>query len=195
MLRSLVSLAKRAYVEGVSAASSARRVIQAVAQSPVSEKVADAQGTLYRPVLARVRRSVFHTDVLGHSMHPMLTDVTIGCWLSASVLDVFGGSAARGSARLLVAAGVASAVPTSPAGAADWTDLSGTDRSIGAVHAAGTDVATFLFLGSLIARVRGHDARGSKLALAGNTVMVGAGFLGGHLALARGAARRAPAAS
>jgi len=33
---------------------------------------------------------------------------------------------------------------------------------------------------------------GTKLALAGNLVMAGAGFLGGHLALNRGTARRAP---
>lgn len=41
-----------------------------------------------------------------------------------------------------------------------------------------------------VARVRGRHPAGSKLALAGNLVMAGAGLLGGHLALNRGTARR-----
>jgi hypothetical protein len=58
----------------------------------------------------------------------------------------------------------------------------------------GTDAATFLLLGSLVARMWGRHAVGTKLALAGNLVMAGAGFLGGHLALNRGTARRTPSA-
>ncbi len=85
-------------------------------------------------------------------------------------------------------------VPTAFAGAADWAGLSGAERRIGAVHALGTDAATFLFAGSLIARLRGRHRTGTKLALAGNVVIAGAGFLGGHLALHRGTARRTPSA-
>jgi hypothetical protein len=54
----------------------------------------------------------------------------------------------------------------------------------------GTDLATFLFVGSLVARLRGRHAAGVRLGLAANLVMAGAGFLGGHLALNRGTARR-----
>lgn len=108
--------------------------------------------------------------------------------MSAFVLDVVGGAGSRRAATLLVAAGVASAVPTAVAGAGDWAETSGDERRIGAVHALGTDVATFLLIGSLVARLRGRRATGAKLALAGNLVMAGAGFLGGHLALSRGTA-------
>jgi hypothetical protein len=38
--------------------------------------------------------------------------------------------------------------------------------------------------------MRGRYAAGTEFALAGNLVMMGAGFLGGHLALNRGTARR-----
>lgn len=174
----------------MSSANLAQRVLRTVGESPVSERVADVQERFYGPLLRWARRSIFHTDALGHSVHPMLTDVTLGCSLSASVLDAVGGSGARRSAAVLVASGVIAGGPTAIAWAADWTELSGTDRSIGAVHAAGTDIATLLFFGSLIARLRGWDAGGARLALAGNAVMVGAGFLGGHLALSRGTARR-----
>ena len=90
--------------------------------------------------------------------------------------------------------GVLESVPTAIAGAADWADLSGTERRIGAVHALGADTAIFLFTGSLVARLRGRHRTGTKLALAGNLVIAGAGFLGGHLALNRGTARRDPLA-
>ncbi len=174
----------------MSAVSLPRRTAQAVAESPVSERVADAQAFVYGSVLELARRSPLHSDVLGHSLHPVLTDLTLGCWTSATLLDVAGGSGARQAATLLTMAGVLVAVPTAVAGAADWAEMTGSERRVGAVHALGTDVAIFLFAGSLVARKRGRHAAGVRLAALGNLVMVGAGFLGGHLALNRGTARR-----
>ena len=167
-------------------------MVGAVSESPVSERVAHAQELLYGPAMEWARRSPLHTDALGHSVHPMLTDVTLGCWLGASILDLAGGAGSRRSANLLVGVGLIASGPTAIAGAGDWAEMSGTERRIGAVHALGTDAATFLLLGSLVARRRGRYAAGTKFALAGNLVMMGAGFLGGHLALNRGTARRTP---
>lgn len=181
-----------AYLEGVASVPVAQRVVRAVSDSPVSERVSRAQELVYGPVIEWARRSPLHTDALGHSVHPMLTDVTLGCWLGASILDVAGGSGSRRSANILVGTGLIASGPTAIAGAGDWAEMSGAERRIGAVHALGTDAATFLLLGSLVARMRGRYAAGTKLALAGNLVMVGAGFLGGHLALNRGTARRTP---
>ncbi len=167
-----------------------QNVARAVGESPASGRVADAQQFIYGPVLDWARRSPLHTDALGHSVHPLLTDLTLGCWNSASLLDLAGGIQARRAATLLVGAGLAAAVPTAVAGAGDWAEMSGAERRIGAVHALGTDIATFLLLGSLLARLRGRYSAGTKLGLAGNAVAAGAGFLGGHLALNRGTARR-----
>jgi uncharacterized membrane protein len=167
-----------------------RRAAQAVAESPVSERVADAQRFVYAPVLELARRSPLHSGVLGHSLHPVLTDLTLGCWTSATLLDVVGGPSSRHAATLLAGSGVAVAVPTAVAGAADWAEMTGSERRVGAVHALGTDIAIFLFMGSLVARLRGRYVAGARLGAVANLVMVGAGFLGGHLALNRGAARR-----
>lgn len=167
-----------------------RRVAHAVAESPLSEQIADAQTFLYASVLDRARRTPLHSDALGHSLHPALTDLTLGCWTSATLLDVVGGSTSRHAATVLAGAGIGAAVPTAVAGAADWAELVGSERRIGAVHGLGTDVATFLFMGSLVARLRGRHGLGARLGVAANLVMVGAGFLGGHLALNRGTARR-----
>jgi hypothetical protein len=167
-----------------------RRAAHAVAESPVSERMADAQKFVYAPVLKWARRSPLHSDVLGHSLHPVLTDLTLGCWTSATLLDVVGGPASRHAATLLTSAGVAVAVPTAVAGAADWAEMTGSQRRVGAVHALGTDIATFLFIGSLAARLHGRYAAAARLGVAANLVMMGAGFLGGHLALNQGTARR-----
>ena len=177
----------------VSALSLPQRLARAVGESPVAERVAVAQEFVYGPVIEWARRSPFHTGVLGHSVHPPLTDVTLGCWLSASILDLAGGPQSRRGATLLVGAGLAAAGPPAIAGAGDWAELTGAERRIGAVHALGTDIAVVLFLGSLIARTHGHYALGAKLGLAGNAVVAGAGYLGGHLALNRGTARRSSA--
>lgn len=159
--------------------------------SPLSERVADAQELIYGPLIEWARRSPLHTGALGHSVHPLLTDVTLGCWLGASILDVAGGPGSRRSAALLVGVGLVASGPTALAGTGDWAEMSGAERRIGAVHALGTDAATFLLLGSLVARMRGRHPAGTRLAVAGNLVMAGAGLLGGHLALNRGTARRA----
>ncbi|TDW23346.1 hypothetical protein EV650_2198 [Kribbella kalugense] len=161
-----------------------------VGDSPVSERIAHAQELAYKPLIEWVQHTPLHTDVLGHSLHPSLTEVTTGCWIGASLLDLAGGSESRRGATLLTGFGLLASLPTALSGAADWGKLSGDERRIGAVHALGMDTATFLFAGSLVARLRGNHRRGTRLAAAGNLVMAGAGFLGGHLALHRGTARR-----
>ena len=91
---------------------------------------------------------------------------------------------------LLVGIGLAAAIPTAIAGASDWAELKGDDRRIGAVHGLGVDAAILLFFGSLIARKNGRRGLAMGLGLTGNAIVAGAGFLGGHLALNRGTARR-----
>jgi len=170
------------------------RLTGALGRSAAAGRIGAAQEAIYGPVIDWARRTPLHSGTLGHSVHPMLTDVTLGCWLSAAILDIAGGPASRPAATVLTAAGLAAAVPTAFAGAADWSETEGEEHRIGAVHALGTDAATFLFLGSLIARLRGRHAAGVRLGLAGNAVAAAAGFLGGHLALNRGTARRSAAA-
>src|SRR4029078_10383016 len=65
---------------------------------------------------------------LGHSVHPMLTDVTLGCWPSASILDRAGGAGARSSATLPVGFALIASGPTAVPGTGGWAELSGTER-------------------------------------------------------------------
>ena len=132
-------------------------------------------------------KNLLHGVWLGHPLHPVLTDLPIGLWTSATLLDVVGGPKAQPAADRLVALGVAAAVPTAAAGLADWSELNQPERRSGAVHAVANVAATSLYAASAIARRRGRRATGTALALAGGAALAAGGFLGGHLSYRRAA--------
>jgi nitrite reductase/ring-hydroxylating ferredoxin subunit len=102
---------------------------------------------------------------LGEPLHPPLTDVVIGTWTSALLLDLLGGEQTQKAADGLVAAGVLAAVPTVTAGLSDWAELSGGSRRVGGVHALGNTTA---------------------LSALGYAVATFSAMLGGHLSFSRG---------
>jgi len=125
---------------------------------------------------------------LGHALHPVLTDVVIGTWTSALLLDLAGGRDAHGADRL-VAAGILCALPTAASGANDWADSEyGNDgvRRVGAVHAAANVAALGLQIASLAARRRGARGRGVTLSLGANALVGLSAYLGGHLSFGQG---------
>jgi nitrite reductase/ring-hydroxylating ferredoxin subunit/uncharacterized membrane protein len=132
-------------------------------------------------------KDALHGVWLGHPLHPPLTDLPIGFWTGAFVLDLVGGSRARPAADALIGAGVLAALPTAAAGVADWSDLDQPERRAGVVHASANVAATALYGLSFLARRRGRRTAGVMLGLAGATAASAGGFLGGHLAYRRGA--------
>jgi nitrite reductase/ring-hydroxylating ferredoxin subunit/uncharacterized membrane protein len=123
---------------------------------------------------------------LGHTLHPLLTDLPIGAWTSSLMLDAIGGRQSRPAADRLIAIGIVAALPTAATGLADWGDTQPKERRVGLVHAAANTTALALFSASLLARRRGRRARGVALSLAGAGALSVGGYLGGHLTLARG---------
>jgi nitrite reductase/ring-hydroxylating ferredoxin subunit len=123
---------------------------------------------------------------LGHPLHPPLTDVVIGTWTSALLLDLLGDERTEAAADRLVAAGILAAVPTAAAGLSDWAELRGGSRRVGTVHALGNTTALVLHVASWTARMR--DARGTGRALSalGYGVASFSAWLGGHLSFTRG---------
>lgn len=124
---------------------------------------------------------------LGHTLHPLLTDVVIGTWLSALVLDATGGD--EGASERLIAAGTVCALPTAVTGVTDWADaepVSDGVRRVGAVHALGNLGALGLQIASLTARRRGARQRGVALSLVAGGLLGVTGYLGGHLSFSRG---------
>jgi nitrite reductase/ring-hydroxylating ferredoxin subunit/uncharacterized membrane protein len=129
-------------------------------------------------------KDALHGVWLGHPLHPLLTDLPIGFWTSAFVLDLFG-RRHRAAADALVGLGVVSALPTAAAGLADWSELNEPERRSGLVHAAANVTATALYAMSLVARLRGPRLSGVTLGMAGAAAATFGGFLGGHLTFRR----------
>jgi nitrite reductase/ring-hydroxylating ferredoxin subunit/uncharacterized membrane protein len=126
---------------------------------------------------------------LGHALHPLLTDVPVGTWTSATLLDLMGGEAARPAAQRLVGVGLAAAGPTAVTGWLDWADSEpGNDavRRLGIVHAVSNVTAIVLYGASYAARRRGAHGTGVALGLAGAGAVGAGGWLGGDLAFTRG---------
>jgi len=139
------------------------------------------------------RAGVLRGDWLGHAVHPPLTDVVIGTWTSATVLDLVGGSAAAPAAQRLVAIGLLGAGPTAWTGWAEWLTAEERDKRVGLVHAVTNGVAIGLYAASWRARQRGHHGSGVRRALAGAAVSSVGAYLGGHLASTRKVGSHHPA--
>ncbi|HEX4397159.1 MAG TPA: Rieske (2Fe-2S) protein [Trebonia sp.] len=120
-------------------------------------------------------RDALHGVPLGHPLHPMLVQVPVGTWLSASLLDAWPGN--ETTSRRLVLAGLAASVPATLAGAADWSEQHEQQMRVGLVHALANTAAIALYATSVAI-----PARARMLRLAGLTAAGAGGFLGGHLA-------------
>jgi nitrite reductase/ring-hydroxylating ferredoxin subunit/uncharacterized membrane protein len=146
---------------------------------PASTAVANALSS--RPV-----KDALSGTWLGHPLHPMLTDLPIGSWTSAFVLDLIGGKRARPAADKLVGFGVLAALPTAAAGLSDWADTIGEERRIGTVHAGANVAALSLYSLSWLARRRGRRATGVTLGFLGAGAATVGGYLGAHLVYRKG---------
>jgi hypothetical protein len=141
------------------------------------------------------RASVLRGEWLGHAVHPLLTDVALGTWTSATLLDLFRGPGSPEAAQKLIAVGLLAAGPTAWTGWAEWSAAGSREKRVGLVHAVTNAVAIGVYAASWSARRRGRHGKGVGLALAGAAVSGVGGYLGGHLAAARKVGSRHPAFS
>lgn len=138
------------------------------------------------------RGSLLRGDWLGHALHPSLTDLVVGTWTSATLLDVVGGDESAAAARRLIGAGLLAAGPTAWTGWAEWSEAEPREKRVGLVHAVANGAAIGIYTASWIARRRGWHRSGAGLALAGAAVSGVGAYLGGHLAAARKVGTRHP---
>ena len=125
---------------------------------------------------------------LGHPLHPALTDLPIGVWTSAFMVDLVGGREAADTARRLIGWGNISALPAAIAGLADAGELSHEDRRIAVTHAALNIGGLIAYVLSWFARRGPQRATAIASSVAGATLLTVAGHLGGHMAFEPGAA-------
>jgi hypothetical protein len=139
------------------------------------------------------RASLLRGDWLGHAVHPVLTDVAIGTWTSATLLDLVGGREASAAARRLIGIGLVAAAPTAWTGWAEWSAADRRAQRVGLVHAVTNGVAIGVYAASWAARRQGRHGAGVRLALTGAAVSGVGDYLGGHLVSARKVGSHHPA--
>ena len=139
------------------------------------------------------RGAALRGEWLGHALHPLLTDVVVGSWTSASVLDVVGGDESAAGARTLVGVGLLALGPTAWTGWAEWSTAGQREKRVGLAHAASVAVAAGAYAASWVARTKGRQGLGAGLALVGAGVVGGSAYLGGHMAIARKVGSHHPA--
>lgn len=151
---------------------------------------AKAAGRAIRSTIAHGKgKDLLSGTWLGHAVHPMLTDVVIGSFTSASLLDLLGGRDGAKASERLIALGIAAYAPTALTGLNDWADTEVADdrvRRAGVVHASSNALALGLYSASLALRRHGQRGKGVVLGVAGASVMMAGAYLGGHLSFTRG---------
>ena len=164
-----------------------RRLPEAVESATFLDGIATAvAGNIGRNLPPGTVKDALSGTWLGHTLHPLLTDLPIGFWTSAWVLDHVGGRRSAPAARTLVALGVLSAVPTAITGASDFADTDGEDRRVGLVHALANSTALACYTVSYVERRRGRRGKGILWGWLGAVAATAGGHLGGHLIAGRG---------
>lgn len=150
-------------------------------------------------------RDALHGVWLGHPLHAVITDVTVGAILAALFLDgldvvaerrrpqgrlrrlrqAVSGEPVSGLGEAAAAAlglGVASGLASGLTGATDWQHTMDRPRRVGFIHAL-LNLTSLVFYGlSLLQRRRGSRPVGRVLSLGGSLFTLAAGYLGGHMA-------------
>ncbi len=152
----------------------------------VDRFVAPVERVVRSVLRPRVARDLLHGVWLGHPVHPTAVQVSLGSFVSASVLDALpGGDEAAPTA--LVAVGLASVAPSLATGWADWTELHEQQKRVGLVHAAANATGVALYAASLASRLTRRRTAGRALGWAGLAALSVGGYLGGHLSFRQAA--------
>jgi nitrite reductase/ring-hydroxylating ferredoxin subunit/uncharacterized membrane protein len=166
-------------------------IVQGIETASLLDAPGKALGKLIRGALSSPQKlkDTISGTWLGHAVHPMLTDVVIGSFTSATLLDLLGGEDASEAAERLIAVGIAAYAPTAVTGASDWADSEIADervRRVGLVHATSNLIALTLYSASLTRRRQDERTQGILLGAAGAVVLMAGGYLGGHMSLRKG---------
>ena len=115
----------------------------------------------------------------GHPLHPAITDVPIGAYVVALVLDLSG---QRSAATAAIGVGIVFMLLAALAGYADYIDLEGKTRQFGTVHSSLMLVALVLYVISFLMRL-GAVASPAEvwLSFIGFLIVIGSAYVGGEL--------------
>jgi nitrite reductase/ring-hydroxylating ferredoxin subunit/uncharacterized membrane protein len=155
--------------------------------APLEDGLKKGLDAAFAPDSARGKpvENALHGVWLGHPLHPVLTDIPVGAWTVAFVLDLieeFGGSRKyRTGADAAVTIGMVGACAAAVPGLTDWKEIDQGSRRTGLLHAMLNTAALGLYAYSAVQRNRRNRSSARALAYGAFGVMLGSAWLGGHL--------------
>jgi len=130
-------------------------------------------------------KNFLHGTWLGHPIHPVITDVPVGAWTAAAVLDgleLLGEKKYAAGSDAAIVIGLIGAAGSAVTGLTDWSGTTKKKQKIGLMHGMLNLGATALYTTSYLLRKKKKD-RGTAIALSmlGYGLTGFAAYLGGHL--------------
>ena len=136
----------------------------------------------------RALKNAMHgTTVLGHPLHPAVTDVPIGAWTAGVVADYvahFTDRLPTEAGDIALAVGVVTGLLAAVTGYTDFHETFGTERRYALLHGLTNTVVMALMFASLALRWWAGDGLhplAVALSTVGYALVLGGGYLGGHL--------------
>ena len=128
---------------------------------------------------------MLHGKWLGHPVHPMITDIPLGAWTTAALLDTMelcGDDQYKKGADAAIAIGLAGAAGAAVTGMTDWTGTTDIERKTGLIHGLLNIGATALYITSLFLRKKTKSRTTAiSLSMLGYGITAVSAYLGGTL--------------
>jgi nitrite reductase/ring-hydroxylating ferredoxin subunit/uncharacterized membrane protein len=134
----------------------------------------------------KLLQDLLNGSYLGHTLHGVLTDATVGSVTALLVLDavgvIFGVQDLETASVILLGFSALSAWGTILAGLTDYKDTAtGDERNVATLHGLVNIVATLFYTVAFFVRWSGGVAAGRWLSLIGFLLLASGAFIGGHL--------------
>jgi nitrite reductase/ring-hydroxylating ferredoxin subunit/uncharacterized membrane protein len=144
-------------------------------------------GGIYKglgPIGKPLRNVLSGTSVFGHPLHPALTDVPLGAWLTGVVADYLAittNLVPRSAGTIALAVGLAVAAGAAITGYTDFQDVYELERRTALAHGLTMTVVFLIQTLSFILRLAGAYPVGVGLATAGLFLTMFGMYIGGHV--------------
>ncbi|MBW0000439.1 MAG: Rieske 2Fe-2S domain-containing protein [Verrucomicrobia bacterium] len=130
-------------------------------------------------------RNFLHGNWLGHPVHAAITDVPVGAWSTAAVLDAVelasGTQVYAPGADAAVGIGLVGALGAATSGLCDWSKTDRPARRVGVLHALFNASAALCYAASWLQRRSGNRQAGIASGMTGFLFVLAGTYLGGHL--------------
>jgi nitrite reductase/ring-hydroxylating ferredoxin subunit len=155
--------------------------------SGLSNAIAKLMDAIFRPLgrPGKLLQDFLNGSWLGHSVHPVVTDVVVGGATAALLLQVliwFGVADLEVALIWLLGLTWLSGLSAIVTGLTDFKDTAtGDERNVVGLHGEINIVATVLFIAAFVAAVAGASGAAAWLLVAGYLVLSVGAFIGGHV--------------